>query len=134
VRFGRTPGADVLNLKARIGAASPELDPDTHDLTVSITDDDEIYRVTIPAGTMQRQGNRFVYHDRSGSLNGLKRAILSHTRRGEVRLGLKTVPMDLSNADLSDHIVQVSVQSGAYSASHDRLWELRGNRFITSVR
>ena len=134
VRFGTSPGTDVLKLVARIGAASPELDPNTRDLTISVSDDDEIYRVTIPAGTMKDKGRRFVYRDASGSLNGLKSAVVSFARGGEVRLGLKTVPMDLSNADRTDHMVHVGVDSGTYSASHDRLWEARGNRFITSVR
>jgi Protein of unknown function (DUF3604) len=134
VRFGTSPGSDVLKLVVRIGAATPEIDPSTRDLTVSVTDDDEIYSVTLPAGTMQQKGGRFVYRDPSGSLNGLRNAVLSTNHKGEVLLALKTVPMDLAHADRSDHMVHVGIQMGTYSVSHDRLWEVRGNRFISSVR
>jgi hypothetical protein len=134
VRFGTNPSTDVLRLVFNIGATSPEFDPDANDLTVTVTDDDQIYAVTIPAGTMQQKGSRYVYRDRSGSLNGLKRASASFNSKGEVRLALQTIPMDLSNADPSDHMVHVTLRIGEYEVTHNRLWKAVGNRFVASRR
>jgi hypothetical protein len=130
VSFGTTPGTDVLRLVAKVGASTADWDPDTQDLSVALTDDDDIYRVTIPAGTLQRRGTLFRYIDPTGSLNGLKRATVRTTGSGEIIVSLKTIPMDLSSADRSQHMVHVQIDIGSYSATHHRLWEERNNRFI----
>jgi len=132
VSFGDTPGSDVLRLKARIGTASSSFDIAANDLTVRVSDDDVIYEVTIPAGTLQKKGNRYVYSNPNGSLGGLKRAALTFSSRGEVRLALQTIPLDLSNADRSDHMVHVTVSIGDYVATHNRLWIAVGERFVAS--
>lgn len=132
VSFGAGSGNDVLRLKARLGAAAPSFDVTINDLTVRVTDDDLIYEVTIPAGTLQPRGNRFVYSDPNGGLNGLKAATVTFTKRGEVRLSLRTVPLDLSNADRSDHMVHVTISIGDYEATHNRLWIATGQRFVAS--
>ena len=47
-------GTDVLRLTLRRSApCSPTFDPTANDLTVEVSDDDVIYSVTIPAGTLQ---------------------------------------------------------------------------------
>ena len=134
VSFGSSPGSDVLRLTIKAGAGIADIDPNANDITVTVSDDDEIYRVTIPAGTLQADGNKFVYRDPSGSLGGLRRAALTFTSKGTSRLVLQTVPMDLSNADRTDHMVHVTVASGDYVVTHNRLWDAVGNRFVTSRR
>ena len=134
VRFGKTPGSDVLRLTIKLGASSAEIDPDANDITVTVSDDDDIYSVTIPAGTLQPKGNKFVHTDPTGSINGLRRAALTFTSKGNSRLILQTVPMDLSNADQTDHMVHVTIRSGDYIATHNRLWDAVQNRFVTSRR
>ncbi len=39
---------------------------------------------------------------------------------------LKTVGLDLSNADLVDHFVHTTLEVGAYKAEHVRLWQAKG--------
>lgn len=131
VEFGEE--GDVLRLATTIGTVPSEIDPSANDLGVSVRDDDTIYEVTIPAGTMQEQeeGRRFVYRDPSGSLNALSEASLELTTNGRVVLRVKTAPTDLSNADRSDHMVQVEIESGQYRVSHTRLWKTRGNNLET---
>ena len=126
IGFGSAAGRDVLKLSATLGDVSAELDPATRDLSVRLRDDDEIYAVTIPAGTMQADAHGFSYRDPSGSLNGLAHAALVFGSSGEARLTLRTVPTDLSHADASDHMVHVTIQSGTYATTHNRLWVARG--------
>jgi hypothetical protein len=133
VSFGNTPGRDVLRVMARTGAVPPGFDLDTQALTVVVSDDDEIYRVTIPPGTLTPRGNRLVYSDGSGSLGGLRRASVTQTRNDELRIAIQTVPMDFASADRSDHMVDVSIEVGDYKATHTRLWTARGDR-VVSVR
>jgi hypothetical protein len=127
VKFGKSAGHDLFKLTATLGDVTPELDPATRDLTVQVRDDDEIYAVTIPAGTMQPNAHGFGYRDPGGSLNGLSRASLVLTGKGEARLTLRTVPMDLSHADASQHMVHVTIASGTYSTMHNRLWSMSGS-------
>jgi hypothetical protein len=124
------PGTDTLRLSATIGAVPSEFDLNNEDLTVTVSDNDEIYAATIPSGTMQEktQGRKFIFKDKSGSLDGLKTVLFKVNGRGEGKLILKTIPLDLSNADQSDHMVNVKIQIGTYTASHTRLWQARGNQ------
>jgi hypothetical protein len=130
VKFGSRPGTDTLRLSATIGAVPSEFDLNNEDLTVTVSDNDEIYAATIPSGTMQEktQGRKFIFKDKSGSLDGLKTVLFKVNGRGEGKLILKTIPLDLSNADQSDHMVNVKIQIGTYTASHTRLWQARGNQ------
>jgi hypothetical protein len=130
VRFDATAAGDTFTLKAKVGAVSPEFDLNSNDLTVDVRDDDEIYRVTIPSGSWQQNGSHFRYKDPTGSLNGLKRATATFSKHGTIRLSLATIPMDLSNADQTDHMVHTSIEIGTYKATHNRYWVLRGQRLI----
>ncbi len=134
VSFGSGVGQDMLRLTLRIGDVPADLDPALNDISVTVSDDDEIYSITIPAGTLLAKGNKFVYTDPSGALNGLKRAALTLTSKGEAVLVVQTVRMDLSNADRTDHMVHVTLRTGDYLATHNRLWRAVGNRFVTSRR
>jgi hypothetical protein len=134
VQFGTTAGSDVLRLFAKMGANATGWDPDNDDITVAVTDDDDIYRVTIPAGSFQQVGKVLRYKDPTGSLNGLERASIRVKSNGETILVLRTAPIDLSNADRSEHMVHVQIDIGSYRTTHHRLWEARGNRLIVVKR
>jgi hypothetical protein len=130
VRFGPVPGTDALSLSARIGRGTNAFDPSAHDLTVTVRDDDTIYEVTIPAGTMQESANgrRFSFRDNSGSLGGLRKAKLTVRSGGPTVLKLDTAALDLSAADRTNHFVEVEIAIGTYRATHTRRWEARGSR------
>jgi hypothetical protein len=134
VQFGATAGNDVLRLFAKIGANATGWDPDNDDITVAVSDDDEIYRVTIPAGSFQQVGKVLRYKDPTGSLNGLERASIRVKSNGETILAMRTAPIDLSNADRSEHMVHVQIDIGSYRTTHHRLWQARGNRLIVVKR
>ena len=135
VSFGSTAGPDdVLRMTLRLAEAPADLDPDTNDIRIDVTDNDVIFSANIPAGTMQPSGNGFIYKDPTGAIGGLKKVKLTFTSRGGARLVLQTIPMDLSNADQTDHMVHVTLTSGDYTATHNRMWDAVGNRFVTSRR
>jgi hypothetical protein len=129
IQFGRETGTDVLDLTVRIGP-SPFDHPDAHDLTVKLSDDDEIYAVTIPAGTLGTAGDgSFALDDPSGAVGGLRSVTLDiEPNGGGGVLRLHTVGLDLSSAGRTDHMVRVSMEVGTYRTSHTRLWRLAGDR------
>jgi hypothetical protein len=129
VRFGETAGRDVLRLALRLRAVPPLLDPATADVTLRVTDDDEIFGITIPAGTLTaRKGGRFIYQDASGVLGGLAAASLRIRTNRQGVLKVKTVPTDLARADRSDHTVTVSLGTGDYEVLHTRRWDATRRR------
>ena len=119
----RTP--ETLSLRLWLGPAT-SFDPGANDLSVRVADDDDIWHVTIPAGTLQHDGNGpLTYRDPRGTLNGLQRATL-HTR-GRTRLLRLTVVADFAAAARENHFVTVSIESGRYRASHARWWTVGGD-------
>jgi len=122
IQFGASPGTDVLTVKGKIRALPVSVDPNTQDLALTLQDDDTILNVTIPAGTMApptTTPGRFTYKDKTGSLGGVT-SLSVNTKTGA--LSLKTVPMDLSDADRVGHMVEFKLAVGSYHASHSRLW------------
>jgi hypothetical protein len=94
----------------------------THDLTVAVTDDDEVFRVVLPAGTLMQDGDldtRFV----APASDHLESFVVEQLPNGDVRLSLATRPIDLSAADRVDHMVEVAVTIGTQRATHTRLWQ-----------
>jgi hypothetical protein len=129
VRFGPTPGNDILTFVAKLGAGATEFDPTTRDITVTLSDDDQIFTITLPAGTLlpNPTGKRFVYVDPTGSLGGVKRAVFAKSKPGgRATLRIVTVKMDLSNADQFPHDVDTSVEFGAHSIDDTRLFNFTG--------
>jgi Protein of unknown function (DUF3604) len=132
VAYGKQAGADVLKVAARIGTAAPAFNPDADDVALTLRDDDTIYEVTIPAGTMVKKGSKYQLTDKTGALGGLKSVTLKVPPSGFKQLVLQTVPIDLSNADRTDHFVEIDLRIGSYHATQNRLWVLKGSKLQTS--
>ena len=93
---------------------------------MTISDDDQIYAVTIPAGALvPTTAGRFVYP--ANGVAGLRRATLS-IGGSAARLRLRTMPLDLSAADRVDHIVDVALSIGTYTSTYTRQWAAEGRR------
>ncbi|MBW2316958.1 MAG: hypothetical protein JRH10_22585 [Deltaproteobacteria bacterium] len=123
-------GGDTLRLSAKIGRFPAGVDLTQDDLEIEVRNDDAIWSVTIPAGTLENpRAGLFKFRDFTGTqLNGLRRLTLRIRSNGEGVLNILTVPMDLSNAAAEDQDVTVELSSGVYSARHTRRWQLAGGR------
>jgi hypothetical protein len=131
VRFRERPGEDVLTLNVTLGGMPPGLDPTTAPLTVAVSDDDDLLRVTIPAGTLHEvRPGRFVWNDPTGSLGGIRTLRLEKRgpRRGVFRL--RTVPGSLAAADRVDHFVEVSLHAGTATVTTTPLWHFAGHALV----
>ena len=132
VSFGAQPQRDFLQLKVDLGNMPPSLDLTTQDLTVGLHDDDEIYQVTIPAGTLHEVSpGRWVWNDPSGSIGGVKRARLESRANGHTVLRLQTVRRPFPNADRVDHFVELSVQAGTFQITTTPLWQFSAGKLAT---
>jgi hypothetical protein len=131
IRYGQGSGQDHLALSLSLGAAPAALDPAHQPLTIRVTDDDDIFVVTIPAGTLAPRGRRLVLPAPLGGLDAL-----TLTLRGThgAQLSLRTAALDLSHADRADHMVTVALESGVYRASHTRLWRVRRDTLAPAGR
>jgi hypothetical protein len=131
VRFGDAPGTDALDLGVNLGAMPGGLDPATQALTIAVEDDDDVYRVTIPAGTLaQARPGRWTYTDATGALGGLKSVKLQQRGADRVVLRLRTVRMALSGADRTDHFVQVMLRTGVTEITTTPLWRFKGRTLV----
>ncbi len=118
-------GEDSLKLSSKMQAAAGQLNPDTTDITITVSDDDTILEATIPAGTMEvkKPGEMWQLKDKAGTYGGIKKAQLKiNAAKGSAKLQVKTVKTDLSAADAVDHFIHVSLVSDTFSAEHQRLW------------
>jgi hypothetical protein len=131
LRFGTGPGRDLLTLKAQAHRLPSEVDPATQDLTLELTDDDVVYTVTLPAGSLTVTGSTFQYRDPTGSIAGLRRLTLRE-KKGGFRLRARTIRMDLSNAEQGDHDVEVRLTIGDYTLTHRRTWHFDGSKLQTT--
>jgi hypothetical protein len=120
---------DSLDASIRFRELASSVDPRTQELTVRIFDDDEIFAVTLPAGSLTEvRPGVLRFRDPAGTqYNGL-RSLFFVTDRNGVRIALEAEGADLSSADMSDHFVTVEVSIGDFSASHTRLWQSQGQR------
>ena len=121
-------GKDSVKVKASLEEVPAELDPNSQDITLTLTDDDTIYTATIPAGTMEERkpGAVWLLSDSTGATDGIKRAMLKINAKGQGKLMVKTVKLSLPNADLVDHFVHTTLEAGTYRAEHARLWQVKG--------
>ncbi len=135
IRRGTAPGTDRLKLTARIDEVAPDLDFDANDVTLRISDDDEIFAVTIPAGTLVAKGKKIrALVDPTGSLGGIRRLTFRRGTRDRAVLKLETVGMDLSAADAGDHMVKIELSAGVFRAEHSRLWKETGGKLAIARR
>jgi hypothetical protein len=132
IRAGSQPDRGLLTLRARAGTSAPLPNLAAVDFTVSVQDDDQIFSATVPAGTMQPLpgGSGWQLSDDSGAVGGLRRLVVHRSGNG-LAIEVRTVPLDLSAADLVDHIVEVRFTAGDWSATHVRMWTARGSRLET---
>jgi len=126
VRFGTTPGRDVLRLALRLRKFPTFLDPTRSDLTLRVTDDDEIFAYTIPAGALHavRDARCSTWGGEDVPGNVAMVSLRICPDRHAV-LKIRTVPTDLGRADRSDHTVTVSLASAHYEVTHTRRWHAR---------
>jgi hypothetical protein len=97
VRFGARRAGDGLDLSLTLAAVPIGRNADEA-VTVELTDNDVIYRETLPGSAL---------------------VPLAH---GGALLVLRREGLDLSKADRVDHFVSVQITSGLYRATHTRLW------------
>lgn len=123
MRFG--DAADDMKLQLTIGRVGPDIDLAANDLTLSMTDDDTVYSVTLPAGSfvVKKPGRAYVYKDSAAAIGGVKSAALKINGRGTGKLKLNVKGVDLGNADTSTHRIDVQVVTGAYDQRDTRYWD-----------
>ena len=129
IKFGGTPGEDRLKLKLDVGTGATEFDPATRAITLTVSDDDEIYTVTIPAGTLvpNASGKTFKFKDKLGTNNGLTSASFKKGKPGQVsKLSFRTGDHDLSNADQNDHVLSIVVNFGAQTVTGSANFTFKG--------
>jgi len=123
VKYGRTPGTDRLRLKTTL-AQGVAHDLSVEDVRITISDDDAIVDVSIPAGTF--------HHGRVHNFGNLRSVKFSQRGTKAARLSVRTGPMDLSHADKVDHMVDVTVHVGpTFETSQSRLWTFGQNELVT---
>jgi hypothetical protein len=130
VHYG-APGSDELELELRIGRIPPEIASGMADLVVDVSDDDTIFHVAIPAGTVAASA---AAGGAQIAVDGLRSFSLEVDASGAAVLHLATEPLDLSAADAIDHVVSVSLRAGLYQSTHTRLWHSDGASLSTGDR
>ena len=121
-------GEDQLKLKTAFQDVPHGLDPDNQAIEITLADDDEIWSVVIGPGalTPKKPGAVYTLSDKTGALGGIAKATLKISSKGTAKLSLKTIKMDLSNADLSTHFIRTTFKTGDFTAEHRRLWTAKG--------
>jgi hypothetical protein len=133
IRFNDRPQADTLALSINLGALPPGIDPSVQDITIAVSDDDDIFRVTIPAGTLKQvRPDRFLLNNFSGTLGGIRTLRLEQRGTKGASLVLRTVPLDLSRADRVDHFIQISLHAGTADVLTTPLWHFNGRSLLVT--
>jgi uncharacterized protein DUF3604 len=124
-------GESVLQLAMNLGGMPPGIDPSTQAITIALSDDDDVYRVTIPAGTLQQvRPGRFRFDDATGALGGIRTLRLEQRGPRRVAFRLRTVPVSLAGADRVDHFIEVSITAGTASVTTTPLWHVAGKALV----
>jgi hypothetical protein len=136
IKYG-DPNEDTLKLTVKFGTGSPEFDPNSNDITVTVSDDDTIYSALIPAGTMveKKIGRKWIHTDNTGMVvMGLAKAVFSLGKEPgkPAKLVLKTIGLDLTSAEQNDHDVTTEVVVGAHTIPDTRMWEFDTNKLKAS--
>jgi hypothetical protein len=130
VRFSDRLQQDVLALALDLGGMPAGLDPSTQALTIALRDDDDVFNVTIPAGTLREvRPDRFVWKDPTGSIGGIRSLRLG--RRGSrAVLRLRAFAPGLSAADCADHFIEISLRAGTVAVTTTPLWHDSGRAVV----
>jgi len=124
-------GESVLQLAMNLGGMPPGIDPSTQAITIALGDDDDVYRVTIPAGTLQQvRPGRFRFDDATGALGGIRTVRLEQRGPRRVAFRLRTVPVSLAGADRVDHFIEVSISAGSATVTTTPLWHVAGKALV----
>lgn len=130
LRFGARPGRDTLAVKMWLGAAAG-IDPGTTDLELHVSDEADIVRIHVPAGTLRRAGaRRWVLRNPTGALAGVRKLVFAVRKAGDGVVVLRMKPADLARVDRAEHAVDVGFSAGLRRAAHGRLWSPRRNRLL----
>lgn len=118
----RAEGGDSLDIEVHLRTLPASFDPAGDDLTLRISDNDEIYVVVVPGGSLSDAGaGQYTYADGAGGLNGLTEiSLISGPETATVRF--VGSGMDLSSAALKDHFVSVEVSFGGHTTHLSTLW------------
>ncbi len=113
-----------MKYKGIFKLASVQLNPSAEDLTIRISDDDDILNVTIPAGAMTevRAGRLWKL---ANSL-GLKKASLKIGSNGRGKLSVQSEKVSTDLTAFVAHFVHTKITSTTFSAEHSRLWKPAG--------
>jgi hypothetical protein len=135
VHFGTRPDSDRLSLTIGIGGLPSDLDLASAPLSLAVTDDDDIYRLTLPAGALMQDGDatHWVLSPAAGP-SAPETLTIDLQPDGEALLTLDTGEQDLSAADRVDHMVEVALNIGSYQSTHTRLWRARAGALLTSAQ
>ncbi len=126
LRFYESGDRGELSLRIKLDPTAT-LDLAGQGLALSVRDDQEIFAVTVPAGTLDEvQPGRFVYQSESGLLPGVARLKVVLRGRGVPRLQLTTGTLDLSGVDPSDHVIELQLEHGGYCPAVGHRWVRRG--------
>lgn len=132
LRFGTRAGKDRLDLRLHLARLPAAFDPAAEALTVTLADDDEIWRAELPAGTLRARGRgRFVL--RGKGPGGLVAATLARKRDGSAVLRLRTGRIDLSRAARDEHPVTITLAAGVWRAEVQRRWTALARRLATET-
>jgi hypothetical protein len=131
IRRRTEPERNLLSLRIVVGRMPAGLDPATQPIEIALSDDDDVYRVTVPAGTLQQTGtDRFVWSDPTGSIGGIRSLRLGRRGSRSAVLRLRALASSLSAADLVDHFIEVSVRAGTAAITTTPLWRVSGNVLV----
>lgn len=125
IRFGE--GAESVSLDVPMGAGAVH-DLAASALTVALRDSTTIWEATLPAGSFV-DGR---YEDPSGARGGVTSARFERADDGSSRLVVEATSPSLPANERLEHVVEVAVRIGDWSASQARLWTASEGRLGTA--
>jgi len=135
VHFGARPDMDRLSLTIGIGGLPGGVDLQSAPLSLAVTDDDDIYRLTLPAGALMQSGDATHWVlSPTADPSAPETLTIDLQPNGEALLTLDTGERDLSAADRVDHMVEVALNIGSYQSTQTRLWRARTGSLLTSAQ
>ncbi len=118
----RSDEGDSLDIQVHVRTLPNSFDPATSEVSLRISDNDDIYAVTLPAGSLTESGmGQYAFNDGSGELNGLREVSLT-MGPDETTVRFVGNGMSLANAQLKDHFIGVEVSFGNHMTRLSTLW------------